>query len=347
VPGEGSAVPGDDSAVRGELKFGVLFNGDPRRAARLERRGVDSLWVGGHIAAASPTAEALTALARMSAVTERVLLGTSVLLLPLYPPAIVAKAAADLDRVTGGRVILGVGVGGESPQEYRACGVPRETRGRRMDEAIPLLRRLWTAEPVTHEGRYYPMSDVRIHPAPAQPGGPPIVVAGRRDPALRRAALLGDGWMPYLYSPGRYAASVAAITETAAAAGRDLARFGWYAMIFVNVSSDRDAARAAAAGWLTRTYGQDFPVSGDRMAAGDVADVTSRLLAYADAGVRHFILCVAAGHDSATSTPPESEAVVAALTEQVVPAVRAAWQRRHRPDNRRDDRPDNRRDDGS
>lgn len=322
-------MPGDGGAPPGELRFGVLFNGDPRRAARLERWGVDSLWVGGHIAAANPTAEALTALARMSAATERVLLGTSVLLLPLYPPAIVAKAVADLDRVTGGRVILGVGVGGESPQEYRACQVPRETRGRRLDEAIPLLRRLWTAEPVTHEGRYYPMSDVRIHPAPAQRGGPPIVVAGRQDAAVRRAARLGDGWMPYLYSSRRYAASVAAITETAAAAGRDLSGFGWYAMIFVNVNPDRDAARAEAARWLGRTYGQDFPVSSDRMAAGDVPDVTGQLLAYAGAGVRHFIFCVAAGQDSATSTLPESEAVVATLTDQVLPAVRAAWRQRH------------------
>jgi len=140
------------------------------------------------------------------------------------------------------------------------------------------------------------------------------VVAGRRDAALRRAALLGNGWMPYLYSPRRYAASVAAITETAAAAGRDLSRFGWYAMIFVNVNPDRDTARTEAARWLGRTYGQDFPVSGDRTAVGNTPDVTSQLLAYADAGVRHFIFCVAAGQDSATSTPPESEAVVSTLT---------------------------------
>ncbi len=312
----------------GELRFGVLFNGDPRRAARLERQGVDSLWVGGHVAGASATGEALTALARMSAVTDRVQLGTSVLLLPLYPPAIVAKAVADLDRVTGGRVILGVGVGGESPQEFRACQVPLETRGQRMNEAIPLLRRLWTAEPVTHEGRFYPMSDVRVHPPPAQPGGPPIVVAGRREVAVRRAARLGDGWLPYLYSPRRYAASVAAITAAGAAAGRDLSRFGWYAMIDVNVGLDGDAARAEAARWLRQTYGPDFPVSGQRMAAGTPAEVTSQLLAYAEAGVRHFVCCVAAGRDSATTTPPASEAVTGLLTEQVLPAVRAAWRSR-------------------
>jgi probable F420-dependent oxidoreductase len=307
------------------LRFGVLSNGDPRRAARLERQGVDSLWVGGHVAAASATGEALTALARMSAATERVQLGTAVLLLPLYPPAIVAKAVADLDRVTGGRVILGVGVGGESPQEFRACQVPLETRGQRMNEAVPLLRRLWTAQPVTHEGRFYPMSDVRVHPPPAQPGGPPIVVAGRADVAARRAARLGDGWLPYLYSPRRYAASVTAITGAAAAAGRDLSRFGWYAMIDVNVNPDGDAARAEAAAWLGRTYGPGFRSSGERMAAGTPAEVTRQLLAYAAAGVRHFVCCVAAGRDSATSTPPESEAVTDLLTGQVLPAVRAAW----------------------
>ena len=73
---------------------------------------------------------------------------------------------------------------------------------------IPLIRRLWTAEEITHEGRYYAMENVRIHPAPVQPGGPPIIVAGRKEPAMRRAATLGDGWFPYLYSPRRYAASV-------------------------------------------------------------------------------------------------------------------------------------------
>jgi len=127
-------------------------------------------------------------LARLSAVTERVLIGTSILLLPLYSPAIVAKQVADLDRATGGRVILGIGVGGEYPQEFRACGIPLGERGRRADEAIPLLRRLWSGENVSHDGPFFPMADVKIHPAPIQPGGPPIVVAGRKDVAMRRAA---------------------------------------------------------------------------------------------------------------------------------------------------------------
>ena len=155
----------------------------------------------------------MVSLARLSAVTERVQIGTSILLLPLYPPAIVAKQIADMDRATNGRIILGIGVGGEYPQEFRACGVPVKERGRRTDEIIPLLRRLWTAEDVTHDGPYYPMEDVKIHPAPAQHGGPPIVVAGRQEAAMRRAARLGDGWFPYLYSARRYAASVATVRQ--------------------------------------------------------------------------------------------------------------------------------------
>src|SRR5262249_60518081 len=138
-------------------------------------------------------------------------IGPPLLPLPLYAPAIVAKQITDLDNATGGRIVLGVGVGGEYPQEFRACQVPIEERGRRTDEAIGLIRRLWTAEEISHPGPFYAMANVKVHPAPVQPGGPPIVVAGRKEPAMRRAALLGDGWMPYLYSARRHAAPVETI----------------------------------------------------------------------------------------------------------------------------------------
>ena len=154
------------------MRIGLVGGGDARRITALEE-AVDSLWVGGHVASRNPSPEAMMGLARLAALTERVKIGTSILLLPLYPPALVAKQIADLDRATNGRVILGVGVGGEYPQEFRACQIPIKERGRRTDEMIPLIRRLWTAEEITHEGRYYSMEDVRIHPAPAQAGGPP------------------------------------------------------------------------------------------------------------------------------------------------------------------------------
>jgi probable F420-dependent oxidoreductase len=237
-----------------DIQIGFVASGDVKNMSAMEKQPIDSLWMGGHIASPNPSPEAMVGLARLSAATERVAVGTSILLLPLYEPAIVAKQIADLDRYTGGRVILGIGVGGEYPAEFRACHVPIHERGPRTDEAIGLLRKLWTGDSVTHDGRFYAMQNVRIHPPPEQSGGPPIVIAGRTKPAMRRAALLGDGWMPYLYSPRRYAASVSVIEDFAADAGRDLGGFGWFAFVFVNVDpTATKRARARLARWAVTT----------------------------------------------------------------------------------------------
>ena len=217
--------------------------------------------------------------------------GTAILLLPLYPPAIVAKQIADLDRATGGRVTLGVGVGGEYPAEFAACGVPIGERGPRTDEAIPLLRRSGRANRVAPRAASLDFDGVRIHPPPLQGADLPIVVAGRQPVAMRRAARLGDGWMPYLYSPRRYAESVATIRDTAAADGRDLTGFEWFAFVFVNVDDDGDQARDDAARFLGGTYTKgDFAAMIDRVAAaGTVDQVTATLQAFVDAGARHLV----------------------------------------------------------
>jgi probable F420-dependent oxidoreductase len=275
----------------GALSFGVMTGGAQTDVAYLESLPIDSLWVGGHVASKNPSPEAMVALAWLAARTERVRVGTAILLLPLYPPAVVAKQIADLDQATGGRVTLGVGVGGEYPGEFAACGIPRAERGARTDEAIPLLRRFWTGEPVTHHGQFLEFDDVRIHPSPAQPAGVPIVVAGRQPVAMRRAARLGDGWMPYLYSPRRYADSVATIRETAAADGRDLDGFEWFAFVFLNVDDDGDRARQDAATFLGGTYATgDFAAMIDHVAAAGTTDeVAATLQAFVDAGARHLV----------------------------------------------------------
>ena len=300
-----------------DIKIGFVAGGDLDKVSAMEQLPIDSLWTGGHIASRNPSPEALMSLARLSAVTERVRIGTSILLLPLYEPAIVAKQMTDLDRATGGRVVLGVGVGGEYPAEFRACHVQVNERGRRTDEAIELLRKLWTAEEISHDGRFYAFEDVRIHPAPLQPGGPPIVVAGRKEPAMRRAARLGDGWMPYLYSARRYAASVETIQEYASDAGRDLDDFGWYAWVFVNVHADGDRAREGAARTMGGSYDQDFREMVANVAvAGTPDEVTDKLVAFVDAGARHFIFMPAAGPDG------DADAIVHGLLDDVVPRVR-------------------------
>jgi probable F420-dependent oxidoreductase len=300
-------------------EFSVGFVCQPERSLveTLEGLPIDSLWVGGHVASTNPSPEAMVQLARLAALTSRVRVGTSILLLPLYPPAIVAKQVADLDAATGGRVTLGVGVGGEYPQEFRACQIPLSERGGRTDEAIPLLRRLWGGEELSHSGRYYSMEEVRIHPAPVQANGPPIIVAGRKERAMQRAVALGDGWMPYLYSARRYADSVEAIRRLADDAGRDLTNFEWLAFVFVNVHDDAEKAKEEAAEFLGGTYRQDFRSMLPHIAvAGSPDDVVSGLAEFARAGASHLVFTPA--------TRSRSRAVALRIVEEILPRVRAA-----------------------
>jgi len=277
-----------------ELGIGFVTGANREAVEALEELPIESLWVGGHVASPNAAPEAMVQLARLTALTRRVRVGTSILLLPLYPPAIVAKQIADLDHATGGRITLGVGVGGEYAGEFRVCGVPINERGRRANEAIPLIRRLWTGEEISHPGPFYPMERVRICPAPIQQGGPPIIVAGRKDPAMVRAATIGDGWMPYLYSPGAYAESVQRIKGVAAAENRDLGGFQWMQFLFINVQDEPDRARDETIAFLGGTYQQDFRSFIDHVtAAGTPEQVAARIQEYVDAGTRHFIFATA------------------------------------------------------
>jgi alkanesulfonate monooxygenase SsuD/methylene tetrahydromethanopterin reductase-like flavin-dependent oxidoreductase (luciferase family) len=288
--------------------------GERREIERLEALSIDSLWTGGHVASRNAGPEAMSSLVRLATLTERVRVGTSILLLPLYPPAIVAKQVGEVDRMTGGRVILGVGVGGEYAQEFSACQIPVSERGKRTDEAIPLIRSLWSGEAVTSTGHFYPMENVKLQPPPVQPGGPPIPVAGRKLPAMRRAALLGDGWMPYLYSPERYADSVRTIIAVADEAGRSLDGFGWYAFLFVNVNADGAAARDEGTAFLGGNYNQDFRAMIDRVAVtGTPDEAARRLQAFVDAGARHLVFTPA--------TRADAQPIRQRLLNEVLPAL--------------------------
>ena len=282
--------------------MGFSAPADRDDVAELEEMGADSLWVGGHVASPNPSPEPMVWLARLIEQTRTVTVGTATLLLPLYPPAIVAKQLADLDRAAKGRVVVGLGVGGEYQSDFDACEVPIAQRGSRTNEAIDLLRAFWSGEPVTHTGRHHQMTDVRIHPPPHQPGGPPLIVTGRQPVAMRRAAAVGDGWMPYLYSPERYARSVATIRAEAERTGRSLVDFAWYAYIFVSLDDDEASARRAAVDFLGGTYRNDFVDMLDRVACvGTVEQVADRLASFIGAGAEHLVLvpCGPAPQESA------------------------------------------------
>lgn len=300
-----------------ELQFGFVPPDDvPHAVARLEEDGADSLWTGGHISAPTASQEAITGLARLASESRRALVGTSVLLLPLYSPAIVAKQVAEIDRLAEGRTVLGVGVGGEHAAEFGAVQVSLRERGARANEAIPLLRRLWSGDFVDHEGRFFPMEQVRIIPPPAQPGGPLVPVAGRKEPAIRRAAIVGDGWMPYMYTPDQYRRSVEQIRAIAAANDRDLGGFGWFLWSTVHIRDDADQARSEAADYLQQATGQPMGAFIDKVAlVGAVDDVVARLTQFIDAGARHLIFA---------TLPGDGFQTVATLFGQVIPALRAA-----------------------
>jgi len=304
--------------------FGAAALPEPDREwlAAAERLPIESVWQGGHILPPSATGEAITRLALMTAWTERVRVGTAVLLLPLYHPVIVAKQLADLDARSGGRLSVGVGVGGEFAHEFEAVGVPLAERGARTNEAMEVLRTLWQGGPVSHHGRFFDFDDIELRPvrppgaevSTMQPGGPPLLVSGRKAPAMRRAARLGDGWMPYLMSPEAYARSVSAIRDEAQEVGRDLAGFEWAMYLYTSIRRDGDRARNDVATFLGGAYGDKSAAMLEHIApAGTPQEVAERLQQFVDAGVRHFIISPA--------TPADTLEVITLAAEEVLPRL--------------------------
>ncbi|HSE94458.1 MAG TPA: TIGR03619 family F420-dependent LLM class oxidoreductase [Methylomirabilota bacterium] len=277
-------------------------------AARAEGLGYDSVWIGDHVAFHNPTLESLTALTWVAAHTTRVRLGPCVYLLALRHPTVVAKAVATLDVLSGGRVVFGVGVGGEFPKEFEAAGVPPAERGRRVDEGIAVCRAVWSRSPASFHGRFVRFADVAVEPRPVQPDGPPIWIGGRSDAALRRAARLGDGWVSYLYTPERYRTALRKIRAMAAEAGRDLgAGRGFEAahLAFTVVDDDWERARATAAGSLDRQYRQSFDALAAKYCVLGPPDRCAATLArFVEAGARTLILAFVAGVDR---TPEQLE----------------------------------------
>jgi probable F420-dependent oxidoreductase len=286
----------------------------PAFAAAVEEMGFDSLWLGEHLLWSAAFLDPLAVIAAASGVTDRLLLGTSVLILPLHHPVRLAKTAATLDILSGGRLLLGVGVGGENPEEFRAMGVGHAGRGRRADEAMTLLRRLWRERDVTHDGPSFPLHDVTLRPPPTSPQGPPLWVGGRSAAARRRAALLADGWMPYLVSPGQLSDGRAAIEDLRHERGLE-GPFETAVHLFVGLGTRDGGAREVAA-LLESLYRVDLLERvGDRCLVGSAAACVDRALRYVEAGARHVVLQVA--HWG----PTHVEAVEAVATG-VLPALR-------------------------
>lgn len=212
------------------MQFGVALPHFSRLASReavlstareAEALGYDSVWVTDHVLMASDQPEpygaileAATTLAYVAAITERVRLGTSVLIATQRDPVLVAKEAATLDVLSNGRLILGVGVGWNE-REFGFLGADFHNRGRRLNEYIQAWRTLWSDPHPRFNGQFVRFADVSFQPRPVQPGGPPIWLGGGSPAALRRAATLCDGWHAVGTPVEQFAATMATLRELA------------------------------------------------------------------------------------------------------------------------------------
>ena len=186
---------------------------------RVEATGIDRVFAGDHVTFRDGRGfDGLLTAAALAALSPRLVIQTAVYLLALRHPVPVARQVASLAELVPGRLVFGVGLGGEDPAELRACGVEPATRGRRLDEALAVLRSLLAGREVTADGHFFPVDRVSIRPVPDPPV--PVIIGGRSDAALRRVARHGDGWLGLWVSPARYADAVAQVSKYAAEAGR-------------------------------------------------------------------------------------------------------------------------------
>jgi probable F420-dependent oxidoreductase len=190
-------------------------------AQQAEALGYDSIWTTDHVMMAKgqeepygQILEALTTLTYLAALTNRVRLGVSVIVLPQRNPIVVAKQMATLDHLSGGRLIVGLGAGWNE-REFQFLGADFLNRGQRLNEYIQVFRELWTSSEPRFEGRYVQFSDALFAPRPAQPNGPPIWIGGGSSAALRRTAQLADGWHSNRATPASFVESMQRIRELA------------------------------------------------------------------------------------------------------------------------------------
>ncbi|MGH7276174.1 MAG: LLM class F420-dependent oxidoreductase [Candidatus Rokuibacteriota bacterium] len=285
LPGRGPlATP--DAALRmatkaDALRYDSIFVTDHVVLPASMARSVYPYSTTGRLAggAAQDYLEPLAMLGWLAHATKHVSLGTSVLVVPYRNPLVVAKMLATIDRLSGGRVILGAGVGWLREEFEALAAPPFEARGAVTDEYLRLMRASWTTDPVTFEGAHYRIRDVHVLPKPAQKGGIPVWIGGHTDPALKRAGTLGDAWHPIglrppaLLRPDEYAAKAKQVHAWAQRAGRNPKSVRLTFRCPMEVRSKR--AKAAA---------------GDRpLFQGTAEEVAGDIRCYAAVGVSHFV----------------------------------------------------------
>ena len=265
-------------------------------AQAAEEAGLDSVWVGDSLLA-KPRLEPVTTLAAVAACTQRVRIGTAVLLAGLRQPVTLAHALATVDIISGGRLTVAVGVGGTfdagQVSEWRAVGVSPRERAGRLEEMVEVMRALWTRNEVSFSGRHFQLDKVTLEPKPLQAGGIPVLLACHyrtgKERQYQRAARLGDGFISISDSPEEFAQVRQKVQECARECGRPPEAMRAVYYMTVNINDDASVAKREGLAFVTQYYGRDF--WGDRWGPYSTPNaVASRMKEYVAAGADTLIV---------------------------------------------------------
>ena len=263
-------------------------------AERAEALGFDSVWVGDSVLA-RPRLEALTTLAAIASRTQRVKLGTAVLLSALRHPVVLANEVANLDILSQGRVILGVGVGSRAPntvREFAACGVAFNQRAGIFEEGLTIVRRLWEEPEVTFSGRHFQLEGVSLGLHPVQKPGVPLWFAGAVDSAQRRMLRIGDGWFPNPPSPQLFIEGWSRIKELAHEMGKDAQELHRCVYTTLNINEDESQADKEMRAFIESYYNAAYEtqVGIQSLCAGTADRCIKWLNDYVAAGVQTIVI---------------------------------------------------------
>ena len=274
-----------------------------RLATWAEEAGIDSVWVGDSLTA-KPRLEAMTTLAAIAGRTSRVRLGTAVMLMALRHPVLLAQMMGTVDLISGGRLQLGVGVGGAfnamQQAEWRNAQVNQRMRAPRLEEMLQVIKGLGGGEPYSFAGRHFELDEVVMEPTPVQPGGVPVYLGvhwhgrgdgqgAQRERQARRAARLSDGIISISATPDEFIELNDTVRGYCADYGRDPDEMSSVMYLTVNLDEDVARAEAEAEDWLLGYYGAN--IWGDRWGPfGDAERTRERIHAYAEAGADQIVV---------------------------------------------------------
>lgn len=264
-------------------------------AARAEALGFESLWAWDHVILgvepSFPILDAVGTLTAIAARTQRIRLGTGILVLPLRNPTVAAKALSTLDVISSGRLILGVAAGWYA-REFDAVGVPFKQRGRLFERNLEVLTRLWTEDRVTLSADELNLREAVMRPRPVQRPRPPVLIGGYVDTVLRRVARLGDGWLTYFYTPDAYRRSWDKIVGFAREAGRDPATLTGTNQLAIHVGRSRAETGAPTRHWLETEWdvASWSESTIEHAVHGSADDCVAQLREHAATGVHRVIL---------------------------------------------------------